>query len=52
MHHIKGQRVQILRNMPGLESFLDELTAFPHGSSDDQVDALSQYLAWAHEGDD
>jgi len=30
-----------------LESFVDELAAFPRGKADDQVDALTQLLNWA-----
>ncbi|TIS07575.1 MAG: hypothetical protein E5X14_12745 [Mesorhizobium sp.] len=43
---IYGQQVHIIRNIPGVEEFLDEITAFPYGANDDQVDALTQYLKW------
>ncbi|MFK0689891.1 hypothetical protein ACFX5Q_17020 [Mesorhizobium sp. IMUNJ 23033] len=43
---IYGQQVHVVRDTPGVEDFLDELTAFPFGANDDQVDALSQYLKW------
>ncbi|TPI63364.1 hypothetical protein FJ420_13130 [Mesorhizobium sp. B3-1-3] len=46
MGKIAGQYVHIVAGMPGIEDFLDELTAFPHGSNNDQVDALTQYLQW------
>jgi predicted phage terminase large subunit-like protein len=46
LHLIKGQRVFLPKTAPWLEKFLDELVAFPHGSRDDQVDALTQYLKW------
>jgi hypothetical protein len=36
--------------MPGLDVFLDECTAFPHGANNDQVDALSQFLGWQSTG--
>jgi predicted phage terminase large subunit-like protein len=49
MGKIVGQHIHIVRNIPGLEDFLEELTAFPHGSHDDQVDALTQYLKWKAE---
>lgn len=29
------------------DDFLNEVLAFPSGRHDDQVDALSQFLAWA-----
>ncbi len=32
-------------------SFVEELVEFPHGASDDQVDALSQYLTWVEQQD-
>ncbi|MEE9245039.1 MAG: phage terminase large subunit, partial [Gemmatimonadota bacterium] len=32
---------------PWLDDFLLEVLAFPHGRFDDQVDSLSQFLAWA-----
>ncbi|RWD29877.1 MAG: hypothetical protein EOS34_27435 [Mesorhizobium sp.] len=46
MGKITARYVHILRGIPGIEAFLDELTAFPYGSNDDQVDALTQYLQW------
>jgi predicted phage terminase large subunit-like protein len=45
-HHLKGKRVMLPREARWTATFLDELVAFPHGSNDDQVDALSQFLAW------
>jgi phage terminase large subunit-like protein len=35
------------READWLDSFLLELLAFPHGKHDDQVDSVSQFLAWA-----
>jgi predicted phage terminase large subunit-like protein len=29
-----------------LRAMLDELLAFPHGTYDDQVDSVSQFLNW------
>jgi predicted phage terminase large subunit-like protein len=29
-----------------LEDFLAEILAFPNGRHDDQIDSLSQFLAW------
>ncbi|WP_170950410.1 hypothetical protein [Mesorhizobium sp. WSM3864] len=46
MGKITAQYVHILAGIPGIDDFLDELTAFPFGSNDDQVDALTQYLRW------
>ncbi|ESZ56657.1 hypothetical protein X727_32850 [Mesorhizobium sp. L103C119B0] len=46
MGKIAGQYVHIVGGMPGTSDFLDELTAFPYGSNNDQVDALTQYLQW------
>ncbi|TIP29647.1 MAG: hypothetical protein E5X67_06315 [Mesorhizobium sp.] len=43
---ITAQYVHVVGGIPGIDAFLDELTAFPYGSNDDQVDALSQYLQW------
>jgi phage terminase large subunit-like protein len=30
-----------------LDDFRDEMLAFPYGRHDDQVDSVSQFLAWA-----
>ncbi|RWN26901.1 MAG: hypothetical protein EOR97_28010 [Mesorhizobium sp.] len=46
MGKITAQYVHIVGGIPGIDAFLDELTAFPFGSNDDQVDALTQYLQW------
>ena len=46
MGKITAQYVHIVVGIPGIDAFLDELTAFPYGSNDDQVDALTQYLQW------
>jgi hypothetical protein len=46
MGKITAQYVHIVGGIPGIDDFLDELTAFPYGSNDDQVDALTQYLQW------
>ena len=34
------------RNLPWIESFIDELTTFPYGGNDDQVDSTSLFLTW------
>lgn len=49
LHHIIGGRVALPDHAPWLEAFLDEVTSFPYGSRDDQVDALSQFLKWISE---
>ncbi|MBZ9965006.1 hypothetical protein [Mesorhizobium sp. BR1-1-2] len=46
MDKITAQYIHIAEGLPGIDAFLDELTAFPYGSNDDQVDALTQYLQW------
>ncbi|RUZ79401.1 hypothetical protein EN943_07450 [Mesorhizobium sp. M7A.F.Ca.US.006.01.1.1] len=51
MGKITAQYVHIVGGTAGLDAFLDELTAFPYGSSDDQVDALTQYLQWLANSD-
>ena len=44
----EGGSVLLPRDAPWLEEFVSELLSFP-GRHDDQVDALSQGLAWRHE---
>ncbi|RWH17607.1 hypothetical protein [Mesorhizobium sp.] len=46
LHKIVMHKFQLAANVPGNAAFLEEVTAFPYGSNDDQVDALSQYLNW------
>jgi predicted phage terminase large subunit-like protein len=46
---IRGGAVCVPKFAPWLEIFVAELTAFPYGEFDDQVDALSQYLDWIAE---
>ena len=43
---IRAGAVCVPEFAPWLEIFVAELTAFPYGEFDDQVDALSQYLDW------
>jgi predicted phage terminase large subunit-like protein len=43
---IRDRLVQIPQDALWREDFLQEATLFPYGPFDDQVDALSQYLAW------
>jgi len=46
---IEAKRLHLPRNAPWLDDFLVELQRFPDGGHDDQVDALSQLLAWIKE---
>ena len=41
--------VRPVEGIPGLREFLKECTAFPHGSNNDMVDALTQFLKWSRE---
>jgi predicted phage terminase large subunit-like protein len=43
---IESGSVLLPRNAPWLDEFRAELLAFPYGSHDDQVDALSQLINW------
>jgi predicted phage terminase large subunit-like protein len=47
---IEGGRI-LLPGKPNdwLDDFMAELLAFPHGTHDDQVDSLSQFLTWMHD---
>ncbi len=44
---IEAGHVHLPKSAPWLDEFLDEVLAFPNGRNDDQVDALTQLLAWA-----
>ena len=44
---IEAGQVFLPKDAPWLGDFLDELLAFPTGRHDDQVDSVSQFLAWA-----
>lgn len=44
---LEAGHVLLPRSAPWLADFLAEVLAFPNGRHDDQVDALSQFLAWA-----
>jgi predicted phage terminase large subunit-like protein len=44
---IEAGHVHVPKEAEWLASFLLELLAFPHGKHDDQVDSVSQFLAWA-----
>ncbi len=43
---IEAGQVFLAKDAPWLGDFLDELLAFPKGRHDDQVDSVSQFLAW------
>ncbi|KQZ22774.1 hypothetical protein ASD50_21180 [Mesorhizobium sp. Root552] len=43
---ITNRQVQILRSVTLRDEFLEEVTTFPYGSSDDLVDALTLYLGY------
>jgi predicted phage terminase large subunit-like protein len=44
---VEAGRVFLPREAPWLPAFLDELSSFPNGAHDDQVDALSGFLNWS-----
>jgi predicted phage terminase large subunit-like protein len=48
-HVIKEGLVFLPDSAAWLPGFLEEVEDFPDGWSDDQVDAMTQYLAWATE---
>jgi len=43
---IEAGRVFLPHNAPWLSDFQAELLQFPHGRHDDQIDSVSQFLAW------
>ncbi len=43
---IEAGRVFVPKAAPWLLDFQDEVTKFPAGKHDDQVDSLSQFLKW------
>ena len=47
---LKSGSVRIPEHAPWLADFLDEVCAFPNVRHTDQVDALSQFLAWVNDG--
>ena len=47
----QAHNVILLRGAPWLEGYVHELTVFPNGAKDDQVDATSQFLNWAKGSD-
>lgn len=49
---IESGRVFLKSDAPWLVDFVDELTAFPDGAHDDQVDAFNQGLSYFYKGND
>lgn len=45
---IEAGHVLLPRSAPWLGDFLNEVLSFPYGRFDDQVDSMSQYLAWVN----
>jgi predicted phage terminase large subunit-like protein len=43
---IRRRLVRLPENALWLNEFLEEITVFPYAASDDQVDAMTQYLSW------
>ena len=46
---LESSQALLPERAPWLDDFLAELLAFPGGRHDDQVDSVSQALAWAGE---
>jgi predicted phage terminase large subunit-like protein len=44
---LEAKRVYVPKSADWLVDFQDEVTKFPAGRFDDQVDSLSQFLKWA-----
>jgi predicted phage terminase large subunit-like protein len=43
---VRAHRIQVPQDAVWRDDFLAEVVLFPYGEFDDQVDALSQFLAW------
>ena len=43
---IEGGRVSVPKDAPWLAELHSEMTMFPNGRFDDQVDSVSQFLGW------
>ena len=48
---IEAGQVWLPKDAPWLDTYLNELVAFPHGRHDDQVDSTSQFLNWIARND-
>ncbi|WP_245306187.1 phage terminase large subunit [Roseovarius aestuariivivens] len=48
-HVIEGGQIAVPRDAPWLAEFQREVSLFPNGKYDDQVDSLSQFLRWFSE---
>ena len=44
---IEAGQVQLPKDAPWLDVFLNEVLAFPNSRHDDQIDSMSQFLRWA-----
>ena len=49
LNQIEANYVRPVEGIANLREFLDECTAFPNGTNDDLVDALTQFLNWHRE---
>lgn len=45
-HLIEGGQILVPADSPWIAKFHREVTMFPNGKHDDQVDSLSQFLKW------
>ena len=45
-HLIEGGQITVHAEAPWLAAFQREISLFPNGKHDDQVDSLSQFLRW------
>jgi predicted phage terminase large subunit-like protein len=45
-HLIEAGNIAVPNAAPWLATFQREVTMFPNGKNDDQVDCLSQFLKW------
>lgn len=48
-HLIEGGQIAVPQNAPWIADFQREVSVFPNGKYDDQVDSLSQFLRWLAE---
>jgi predicted phage terminase large subunit-like protein len=46
---IEAGKVSLPHHAPWLADFEQEISAFPNGAHDDQMDAMSQYLNWVRD---
>jgi phage terminase large subunit-like protein len=48
-HLIEGGQIAVPENAPWIAEFQREVTLFPNGKHDDQVDSMTQFLRWLAE---